>query len=59
MALGTVDGEHAVIIMCADASGLTPFSAIRIQVLDGHIVSIADYVKSSWILGAAAEVLVT
>lgn len=59
MALGTVDGEPIVIIMRDDPGGLTPFSAIRFQVVDRYIVSITDYVKSSWILGAATEVLVS
>jgi RNA polymerase sigma-70 factor (ECF subfamily) len=59
MALGTVDGESAVIIMRVDPSGLTPFSVIRIEVLDGRVVGITDYIKCSWILGAAMEVTVT
>ena len=59
MALGTVDGEPVVIIMRDDPGGLTPFSAIRFQVVDRYIVGITDYVKSSWILGAATEVLVS
>lgn len=59
MALGTVDGVPVVIIMRDDPGGLTPFSAMRFQVVDRYIVSITDYVKSSWILGAATEVLVS
>ena len=59
MALGTVDGVPVVIIMRDDPGGLTPFSAIRFQVVDRYIVGITDYVKSSWILGAATEVLVS
>ena len=53
MALGEVDGETVVVILRDDASGLTPYSAIRVGVADGRVVSIADYVKCAWILDAA------
>jgi hypothetical protein len=39
------------------ADGLTPFSLIRLGVEGGRIVGIADYMKTSWILEAAASVI--
>jgi RNA polymerase sigma-70 factor, ECF subfamily len=56
MALGEVDGETAVIIMRDDADGLTPFSAIRLDVAGNRIVRITDYIKCPWVLDAAASV---
>ena len=58
MAVGTVDGETVVIILGADASGTTPFSAIRLNVAGGRIVGITDYIKSAWVLKAARSVAV-
>jgi RNA polymerase sigma-70 factor, ECF subfamily len=56
MALGDVDGETVVIILLDDADWLTPFSVIRLSVEGGRIVRITDYMKTSWILQAAASV---
>ena len=56
MALGEVDGETVVIILCDDADGLTPFSLIRLGVVGDRIVRIADYIKCPWVLQAAASV---
>ena len=39
------------------ADGLTPFSLIRLGVEGGRIVGIADYMKTWWILEAAASVI--
>ena len=58
MALGTVDGESVVIIMGDDPGGLTPFSVIRVEVVGGRVTSIVDYIKCSWVIGAAMEVIV-
>jgi hypothetical protein len=54
MALGEVDGETVVIIMRKDADGLTPFSAIRLDVAAGRVARITDYVKCAWVLDAAS-----
>lgn len=54
MALGEVDGETVVIIMRKDADGLTPFSAIRLDVAAGRVARITDYIKCPWVLGAAS-----
>lgn len=56
MALGEVDGETVIIILHGGA-GLTPYSAIRIGVAGGRVVSIDDYIKCDWILGAADVVI--
>jgi len=58
MALGTVDGETVVVILRDDASGATPFSVIRLDVVGSRIVRITDYIKSAWILEAAGSVTV-
>jgi RNA polymerase sigma-70 factor (ECF subfamily) len=58
MALGTVDGETVVIILQEDATGVTPFSVIRLGVVSSRIVHITDYIKSSWILDVADSVIV-
>lgn len=59
MALGEVDGETVVVILCDDDDGLTPFSLIRLGVVEDRIVSIADYFKCPWVLQAAASVTVS
>jgi RNA polymerase sigma-70 factor, ECF subfamily len=53
MALGKVDGETAIIILRDDTDERTPFSLIRLDVADGHIAAIADYIKCPWVLEAA------
>jgi RNA polymerase sigma-70 factor, ECF subfamily len=58
MALGRVDGETVVLILRDDADGLTPFSVIRLAVEGKQIVGITDYIKSSWVLGAAGSIAV-
>ncbi|QPC91301.1 RNA polymerase sigma factor [Mesorhizobium sp. INR15] len=58
MALGEVDGETMVIILLEGPNGLAPFSVIRLGIADSRIVSITDYVKSAWVLNAAASVTV-
>jgi RNA polymerase sigma-70 factor (ECF subfamily) len=56
MALGSVDGEAVVVVLRDDAGGLTPFSAIRLEVLGRQIVGITDYIKSDWVLDAASSI---
>jgi RNA polymerase sigma-70 factor (ECF subfamily) len=56
MALGRVDGEMVVVIMREDADGSTPFSVIRLEVVDKQIMGITDYIKSSWVLAAADSI---
>jgi RNA polymerase sigma-70 factor, ECF subfamily len=57
MALGEVDGEAVVVILRDDLEGPVPFSAIRIGITGGRVVSIADYIKCSWILETASLTL--
>lgn len=58
MALGTLDNENVIIIMRDDPSGLTPFSVIRMEILDGRVVRITDYVKCSWLIDSAITLTV-
>jgi RNA polymerase sigma-70 factor, ECF subfamily len=50
MALGEVDGETVVVILRDDPEGPVPFSAIRVGIAQGRVISINDYIKCSWIL---------
>lgn len=54
MALGEADGETVVVILRNDPQGAVPFSAIRIGLAGGKVVSITDYIKCSWILETAS-----
>ena len=54
MALGEVDGETVVVILRDDSEGPVPFSALRIGIAGGQVVSITDYIKCSWILDTAS-----
>jgi hypothetical protein len=40
--------------MRKDADGLTPFSAIRLDVAAGRVARVTDYVKCAWVLDAAS-----
>ena len=53
MGLGVVDGESVILILRDEASGLIPYSAIRVGVAGNRIVSITDYIKCAWIIDAA------
>ena len=57
MALGEVDGETIVVILRDDSEGPGPFSAIRVGIARGRVVSINDYIKCSWILETASITL--
>jgi RNA polymerase sigma-70 factor (ECF subfamily) len=56
MALGAIDGETAIIILRDDGEAPTPFSAIRLNVADGKISRIVDYIKCPWILETAGSI---
>jgi RNA polymerase sigma-70 factor (ECF subfamily) len=58
MALGSIDGETAIIILRDDAAGPDPFSVVRLGVMGERIVSITDYIKSPWVLEAAEKVTI-
>ena len=56
MAVGELDSEPMVIILKPDADTLTPYAAVRLQVIDQHIEFIHDYFLCPWIISAAASV---
>jgi RNA polymerase sigma-70 factor (ECF subfamily) len=53
MTLGEVDGETAIVILRDDSPDLTPYSAIRLSIDGGVVVSITDYIKCPWLLDDA------
>jgi len=57
MTVGNVDGE-LVILVLGDESAARPRSVIRVELVDGQIVCVADYTHCPWILGAARTVKV-
>ena len=57
MALGEADRETVVVILRDDPQGAVPFSAIRIGLAGGRVISITDYIKCPWILKAASITL--
>ena len=57
MALGEADGETVIVILRDDPEGAVPFSAIRIGLAGGRVISITDYIKCSWILETASITL--
>jgi len=58
MALGAVDDQDVVIIMRDDPNGLAPFSMIRIEILNGRVVNITDYVKCPWVIDVAMKLTI-
>lgn len=60
MVSGKVDGEPVVIIMSFDAEqGWSPKSLIRLELEDGRIIRITDYLWCSWVLPAADSVVIS
>ena len=59
MAVGEVDGEPAVIILQRGADTWTPYSVVRLHVIENHIDCIVDYAHCPWVTLAAASVTVT
>jgi RNA polymerase sigma-70 factor, ECF subfamily len=58
MALADVDGETVIVILRTDLPQPTPFSFIRVDVAEGRVVRIADYIKCPWVLATAASVTI-
>ena len=58
MAVGEIDGETVVAILRDDVEDVTPFSVVRLDVADGRIVCITDYIKCPWVIEAAASLAV-
>jgi len=58
LAVGEMDGEPVVIILQREADTWTPYSAIRMNVVDEKIDRIADYIHCPWVIDAAEAVSV-
>jgi len=41
-----------------DSGGLVPLSVIRIEILDGHVVNIIDYIKCSWVIDVGIKLTI-
>ena len=59
MAVGEIDGEPVVIVMHYEAAKWKPRSVIRLELANGRIVRIADYLSCPWVLAAADWVSVS
>src|SRR5215510_16204883 len=57
LAVGSVDGEPAVIIHFWDGGRWTPTSFIRFEIANDRIVRITDYIHCPWILTSATSVI--
>ncbi len=58
LAVGEVDGEPVIIIhLCRDPDGWQPEGIVRLDVTDGRIMRIRDYLHCPWILSAAISVI--
>jgi len=57
LAVGSVDGEPAVIIHFWDGGRWAPTSFIRFEIADDRIVRIMDYIHCPWILTSATSVI--
>ena len=58
MAVGTVDGEPAIVMLRRGADAWEPHSIARLEVAGQQIVRIVDYHHCSWVLPAALSVFV-
>ena len=58
LAVAEVDHELAVLVLRQYGDDWRPDSIARLQVIDQHIVYIADYAHCPWVLSAAASVVV-
>ena len=57
MTVGNVDGE-LVILVLDDEGAARPRSVIRVELVDGQVVRVADYAHCPWVLDAARTVKV-
>jgi RNA polymerase sigma-70 factor, ECF subfamily len=57
LAVGSVDGEPAIITHFRDGDRWTPTSFILFEIADGRIARITDYIHCPWILTSAASVV--
>jgi RNA polymerase sigma-70 factor (ECF subfamily) len=56
MAVGEVDGQPAIIMLSRGPDAWTPQSFVRLELANGRIVRIVDYVHCPWMLPAAYSV---
>jgi RNA polymerase sigma-70 factor (ECF subfamily) len=57
LAVGEVDSEPVVIILQRDSGGWTPGGIVHLDVKDGSIGGVADYLHCPWVLAAARSVV--
>jgi RNA polymerase sigma-70 factor (ECF subfamily) len=58
MVVGEIDGEAVIISQRRDADEWRAHSAIRVELAEGRIVRISDYLFCDWILPAAESVVI-
>jgi RNA polymerase sigma-70 factor (ECF subfamily) len=58
MAVGELDGEPVIITLFREPSGLEHEGVARLEMTDGRITRIADYLHCPWVLSAADSVVV-
>ena len=58
MAVGEVDSEPVIIILHREDGSWTPGGIAHLEVIDGRIRRVADYLHCPWILTAASSVVV-
>jgi RNA polymerase sigma-70 factor, ECF subfamily len=58
LAVGELDSEPVAVILRGDADIWTPYSAIRLTVVDQTIERIVDYIHCPWLIAAAASLSV-
>jgi RNA polymerase sigma-70 factor (ECF subfamily) len=58
MSFGDVDGQVAVIALYRDADGWKPQSVARLELVDGRVARIVDYVHCPWVLANATTLTI-
>ena len=58
LAVAEVDGETVLVTMSPQGTMWTPWSVVQVEVSDGRIVKIADYVHCPWVLQSAQRLAV-
>jgi RNA polymerase sigma-70 factor (ECF subfamily) len=53
MALGEVDGQAVIVALYGDGDAWGPHSVARLELVDGRVVGIVDYVHCPWVLANA------
>jgi RNA polymerase sigma-70 factor (ECF subfamily) len=58
LAVGEVDGAAVVVILQQGEGSWVPQSCVRLEIADGRIQRIVDFVHCPWVLGAATSVAI-